>query len=165
MEILRQVLDGREERAHFQQGLLKESGLVVQIALNVPGFPKRLEGDEKALLEAMGLFCAAFGPEGKSVCPSRLDNGAGLAYLLAYRGRDPLEAKRCAIDVETGRPWGRALDMDILTPSGGLSRHDLGLPPRSCLVCGREAKVCSRLGTHDIKELRQVLADMLLGFR
>lgn len=161
MDILGQVLGGREERADCQRRLLSDADLVIQVALNVPGFPKRMEGDERVLLEALRLFEASFGGEGHVAGPLRLDNGAGLAFLLAYRGRDPLEAKRCSINVEAGRSWGRGLDMDILTPSGGLSRRDLGLPPRRCLICDSEAKVCSRLGSHDIEELRSALAALL----
>lgn len=161
MDILKQVLDGREQRVEKQGILLQEGGLVVQVALNVPGFPKRIEGDEKVLLKAMDLFSSSFGTEGRVASPFRLDNGAGLAFLLAYRGRDPVQAKRCAVEVETEQPWGRTLDMDILTPCGSLSRKDLGLPPRRCLLCEREAKVCSRLGAHEIRDLRLVLADLL----
>lgn len=163
MDILMQVLDGREERARIQEHLLVQADLVLQVALNVPGFPKRVEGDEKILVEALDRFVTSFGTKGRIASPFRLDNGAGLAFLISYKGRDPLEAKRCAVEVETGPVWGRALDMDVLTPCGSLSRKDIGLSPRRCLLCGREAKICSRLGAHDIQDLRKALANLLVG--
>lgn len=162
MEILKQVLEGREERVRLQQRFLDRGDLVIQTALNVPGFPKRLKGDEALLNRALGLFVKEFGTTGRLGAPLRVENGAGLALIMGYAGRAPEEAKRCAVDLETLFPWGRALDMDVIAAVGSLSRNDLGLSPRQCLLCQREAKVCARLRTHPLNDLRKAVQEMVL---
>ena len=162
MDILKQVLEGREERFRLQEMLLTRGELVLQAALNVPGFPKRIEGDEKLLSLALLFFAKEFGTQGSLGAPLRLENGAGLAFLVVYSDRNPESAKRCAVTIETAHVWGRALDLDVITGGGSISRTDLGLPPRPCLLCEGNAKDCARLGAHDMGDLRKALREMVL---
>ncbi len=157
MEVLKNILEGREARALLQRELLREADMVLQAALNVPGFPKRVPGDEELLCRALNRFFELFGVAGRKGDLHRLENGAGLAFVVGYLGRDPAEAKRKAVQVETEKDWGRVLDMDIISLSGVIGRSELGLPPRCCLLCERDAKVCSRLCCHSPQELRQTL--------
>ena len=62
-----------------------------------------------------------------------------------------------AVEAENSMEAGRILDIDVLTSEGQLSRLDMGLPPRRCLVCGESAKACARAGTHDPAELRELV--------
>ena len=66
----------------------------------------------------------------------------------------PAEAvKRATVDLEAGHPLGRLWDLDVATTAGAVSRRDLGLPPRACLVCGEPAHACARSRAHGIGEL------------
>ena len=64
---------------------------------------------------------------------------------------------RAAVEAENSMEAGRILDIDVLTADGQLSRLDMGLPPRRCLLCGESAKACARAGTHDPAELRELV--------
>ena len=68
---------------------------------------------------------------------------------LAAALTDP-ELKRIGVGIETGHPWGELADVDVMGTGGmPFGRKELGLPPRSCLVCGKEAMVCSAGRLHD----------------
>ena len=55
-----------------------------------------------------------------------------------------------------------SFDIDVLGPdSVPLSRSVLGLPPRSCLICGENAKVCARNRTHSMELVRWRTAQIL----
>lgn len=149
---LERLLAGREERWLRQRRLLASSDAVLQAALNVPGLPKNVEGDV-SLLEALGSRLEAC-----LVVPSErllLVNEAGAALLLAFRDVDPLRLKKEALSLEEGFPWGRILDIDVLTEAGSLSRQLLGRPPRSCLLCDLPSKVCARQARHPLAALRE----------
>lgn len=71
---------------------------------------------------------------------------------------DALRVKDCAMQLEVRQPIGRLWDIDVLTPEGTiLSRADIGLPARRCLLCAQPAKLCARQRSHSTDEL---LAEM-----
>ena len=55
---------------------------------------------------------------------------------------------------EDGSSFGRIFDLDVLRPdSTKVSRTELGLSGRTCLLCDNPVFVCSRSRTHSAKEL------------
>ncbi len=159
MTPLEEVLCGRDERAAWQKKLLasREKVFVCQIGLNVPGFPKRVPGDIKIVKECRRFLLACVGAAPFE--EQYLDNGAGICWQGAFDGRrfDAKALKRAAVEAENSMEAGRILDIDVLTPEGQLSRLDMGLPSRRCLICGESAKECARAGRHDAAELREIV--------
>ena len=163
MDSLACVLEGREGRARAQARLLAEGLTVVQVSLNVPGFPKRLDGDlfciEQAGLRIQEKVRSA---GGQVILEIGLLNGAGYALLIGIRlAGSAVGLKKACIALEEGLPWGRALDLDVRTPGGSIDRAALGGAPRRCLLCGDEAKSCGREGRHDRADLRKAMEDLL----
>ena len=56
------------------------------------------------------------------------------------------------------------MDMDVLGASGPVSRTDIGLEPRKCLLCNREARFCMRARTHTTGELLLKIGEMVADF-
>ena len=164
MEPLYRVLQGREERARLQSWLFGKGLLVIQVSLNIPGFPKRLKGDIPCVDRAgIEVREAIVNPGGSVLQEIGLLNGAGYALLIgALSEESPFLLKKRCVGIEEGLSWGRALDIDVLVPGGSVSRQSLGEPSRRCFLCGEEAKVCARDNRHDRKELRRVLEGLLL---
>ncbi|MDR1581292.1 MAG: citrate lyase holo-[acyl-carrier protein] synthase [Synergistaceae bacterium] len=155
------LLNAREERAYFQGFLMSCSGtdFVVQVSLNIPGLPKSVSGDSKAIFSACRFLLGRLG-----YVPSasvQLRNHAGLACLMSFRG-DAIRAKKTAISVEEGADWGRVFDIDVLTAGGVLSGNDFGRAQRKCFLCAESAKVCARAGTHDMDKLREKALRLLV---
>ena len=72
--------------------------------------------------------------------------------------KDPLEVKKQTCKLEEKHPLGRLFYMDVLNAQGAsVSRRDLGLPPRRCLICGEEAAVCARSRAHAMEDLLAVI--------
>ena len=155
MTNLELVLAGRDERAAVQNELLATAAFVCQISLNIPGWPKRLDGDEAAARKCAGEFQKQLGRAPLTV--RELASGAGFCIEMSFDG-DADDAKRAAVEIEETAPWGRVFDIDVITRDGQLSRKTLGLPARKCLLCNEEAKVCARAGRHSQVELRKVLS-------
>ena len=45
------------------------------------------------------------------------------------------------------------LDIDVMDKDGAVSRCELGLDARKCLICDEDAKVCARSQKHSMEEL------------
>lgn len=164
MGSLERVLQGREERSSLQARLLRRGLVVVQVSLNIPGFPKRLEGDIFSADRMAARVVKEIRDLGGSILQEiGLLNGAGYAVLVGARlDESPDLLKRRCIALEENIPWGRAFDLDVLASEGIVSRDSLGEPPRRCLLCEEEAKSCAREGHHDSRELRKVLEGLLV---
>ncbi len=160
-DFLCQLLAAREERALVQKNILSSSsgGCLVQITVNVPGCPKRIENDEAVVQIAEAFFLR--GANVRETVRVSLVNGAGVALLLFFPSLDPIAAKKTGIDVESTPLWGRALDIDVIARNGILTRKDVSLPARRCILCENEAKICARERRHDIGELRDAVRRML----
>lgn len=102
----------------------------------------------------------------------RKDGPAGPEALWAVSA-PPLGLKALAADLEDRLPGGRLLDADVLVapaPGAGpsrpafpepLSRSLLGLPPRACLLCGRDARHCMAGRAHSAAELAEAVQGLL----
>ena len=154
MEItLDELLASREERQARQLELLQRHPGATLVCLTVimPGPVKR---DIRSLVvaqAALDALLARFGGELKEIRTRDLPTGYE-AYLLV--SCSPEEAKRAVFLMEDTHPLGRMFDMDVLEATGrALSRTELGLEARRCLLCGREARWCMRNHTHTREEL------------
>ena len=158
-DYLESLLAARDERALMQADMLKSFCCVLQISLNIPGMPKRIQGDEDAINrgeEILLEFIGANPAERLALC-----NNAGYTVMFGLRDVNPLELKKTAVLVEELEPWCRVLDIDVISTAGHISRTDIGFLPRRCMLCEQEAKVCARLRSHSVGELRDKVQLML----
>lgn len=158
---LYEILLGREERVRTRNEHLSENTFACQITLNIPGYPKRMPNDERAIGKFAGDFIEKFGlaPFHKK----QSINAAGLCWIGFFAGdlSKAQKAKEIAIDMEEWTPQGRIFDIDIIVPEKTISRSDLGLPPRTCLLCEKPAKECARNQRHSYEELRAAIEKLI----
>jgi holo-ACP synthase CitX len=162
MKALDRVLSGREARARLQGHILLSASFVVQVSLNLPGYPKQLPGSRR-LVELVGDFMAGRirSRRGRVLSSWVLENGMGTAFFLGACDISAGEIKEEALNLEETCRWGAILDVDVHLPQGALSRTSFGLPPRRCFLCGRPAKECARARRHETKELRDAFEGYL----
>ena len=160
---LREVLDNREQRVLRQRRLLQQyPGTLICFTMNIPGpvknnlwirggfrLGKRLLLDllRSAAIEVYHQeeICAVTGCEGFFL----VDAPAEKIKALTVRIEDSMEV-------------GRLFDMDVLRPDGKkLSREELGMGGRACLLCGRPASICGPVRAHSAQELWQRTAQLL----
>lgn len=168
MEVtLQDVLLARERRAQRQRELRKayEKPLIC-FTMNIAGpekvSPTIARGFEygKRLLSAQLSGLDILFSEDRSTAA-----GCEAIYVV---DADPVALKCLTSQMEDELPIGRLFDMDVLSPTGEkLSRQDMGLPPRRCLICSQNAYLCSRSRTHSVQQLQErtslILNDTLSG--
>ena len=149
------ILAARDARAARQQAMQAAGGVLLSLTLVAPGAVKR-----SPLLDA--IFAAALAALRPLVDDARArieavdDSGHHALYLLDGEARD---WKTRMLALENRAPLARLWDIDIIDRDGvAVSRRDLGLPPRRCLICDDDAKTCARERRHSIAELQADIA-------
>lgn len=160
---LAQMLEAREGRWRRQQALLAEYGeTVLSFTMNIPGPVKNSGPIQRGFRRGQGHIEAQLRRSGLEVRhrEERLaPTGCEGLYVIAAA---PVEVKALCAQIEDGDPIGRLYDMDVLRQDGAqVSRQELGLPGRTCLICGGPAKVCSSTRAHGVAELQQAVRDLL----
>ena len=153
------ILAARDARVARQQAMLAQGGMLLSLTLVAPGAVKR-----SPLLDA--IFAAALAAMRPLVDDARArieavdDSGHHALYLLDGEARD---WKTRMLALENRAPLSRLWDIDIIDRDGvAISRRDLGLPPRRCLICDADAKTCARERRHSIAALQ---ADITRRYR
>ena len=149
------ILAARDARVARQQAMLAQGGVLLSLTLVAPGAVKR-----SPLLDA--IFAAALDAIRPLVNDARArieavdDGGHHALYLL---DGDAHDWKKRVIALENRAPLARLWDIDIIDRDGNpVSRRELDLPPRRCLLCDDDAKTCARERRHDIAALQADIA-------
>lgn len=153
MEVtLKELLDSRENRVWHQQELLdKYGGILVSVTLNIPGPIKDKPEYQKVMEWGMEALLAAFGVNAIYSETRFLKTGA--EGYICLNGLEKAEAKYLAVIIESMSPKARLLNVDVMDKDGAVSRGELGLDARKCLICDEDAKACARSQKHSMEEL------------
>ena len=158
------ILHSRTRRAQRQQAALAQGCTsLVSFTLNLPGpikqFPLAAFSFEAGLEALDALFSTTL--LGREVFAPQ-DTGDEALYRLSL---PPEAVKERCIALEEAHPLGRLFDLDVLGSDGiPISRSQFGRPPRPCLLCGGEAKLCARMQRHSQEELRQVVGQTMYRY-
>lgn len=152
---LDEILDAREEHWHLQQELISQyHQTLICLTLNIPGplklFPlARLTFEEG--ISAIETELAHHQCE--PVYSRKFFKFTGCCgyFVVSACASD---CKKWMTSLEEVHPLGRIFDIDIVnTNSHKISRKEIGISERSCLLCNRPAFLCGRSRTHSVQEL------------
>ncbi len=155
-------LEARDERQRrlqraFAQDGCGSSASILTISTNVPGSPKGLLGLSPRVRETVDAVRGWPGFQVIHAGPDALG-----PFYVARCALPPQQAKEWAVALEAEATQARLLDLDIYTSQGiQIGRAELGLPPRSCLLCEAPAQECIRLHRHPQTELRARAEELL----
>ena len=144
------MMDAREARAQAQRALLARypGASVVCLCMNIAGAIKRTENIERAFAWGLRNVKAVLAPC-ETLFDAAIHEKTGPEAMLCVRA-DARAIKRRLC----GEALGRLLDIDVIAPDGGkISRTEIGLPARRCLLCGNPAPVCARSRAHSADAL------------
>lgn len=154
------MLAARDQRVAYQQQLMTThpQATIAAIKLNIPGPIKNNDALRRLFLAGVQRFEAELPTY---TVAADWNHPAGNERFLILT-TDFATSKRMAVAFEEQDPLGRLYDIDILQAGSQrvLSRTDLGLPKRRCLLCRREAKDCARSRRHSVAELQQKIMTM-----
>lgn len=163
---LPEVLAARERRVEIQQRLQRQYPMpLISFTLNIAGPVKAFALAVKTYEEGVELIrceCKARGivlAHSEAVCA---DTGCESFFCA----QAPAEKIKLAMaGLEQSSSLGRLFDIDVLDTDGRkLSRTEVGLPERSCLLCGQPAFVCSRSRAHSIEQLLERTATIMWDY-
>lgn len=154
------MLAARDQRVAYQQQLMTThpQATIAAIKLNIPGPIKNNDALRRLFLAGVQRFEAELSTY---TVAADWNHPAGNERFLILT-TDFATSKQMAVAFEEQDPLGRLYDIDILQAGSqrALSRTDLGLPKRRCLLCRREAKDCARSRRHSVAELQQKIMTM-----
>lgn len=155
---LEQLLQSRDNRAKHQKDLLEShpGRSLLCMTVQLPGPEKRNATSLKIAKAGVEAIREAFSPEFEEL--RDLETGYEAYFLVPLSGQ---EAKRLACQIEDTHPLGRLMDIDVLITALCVSRTDIGLQPRKCLLCGNEVRYCMRAKTHTTAELLSKIEEMV----
>ena len=156
------ILDAKEERVRRQQEYLCQGETLLCFTLNVPGACKRCELFDKGFQRGCELILQQLSWHRVAIKKQEIVcSGAG-CELYVLCDADSLRIKRLMLQIEENDDFGRLLDIDVLRNDGSkISRSDVGMEPRRCLLCEEAAAVCGRSRAHSYEDLLLKLIDVL----
>ena len=158
---LSEILDARERRVQKQQALLTEHQKpLVCFTMNIPGPVKQHRDIATAFTVGDRLLRNRL--RGHLILHREVhfEKTGCEGYYIVDLPADKL--KSIAIAIEDTDPIGRLFDMDVLDEDGRkLTREELGLSRRKCLLCGQDASVCARSRAHGLDPLLEKVRELL----
>lgn len=163
---LQDILEARERRVQYQEYLLnKYENTVVSYKLNIPGPIKYNSLIKQIFDEGLKLFRQSLGEhvfekfEEKTIYENTGPEYFGVFNIEAEK------VKRLTTLIEETHPLGRLFDFDVITQSGlQLSREELEIEPRKCLLCRKNAFECGRSRSHEVDALIAKIETMALDY-
>lgn len=154
---LGELLEYRERKATAYNRILENFPCVLCLSVNIPGPVKKNSASELFFEEGKRMIEEEF--SGKTEV---YNSNCGDFCLLGIQ-EDPFFVKKRTVKLESAFNWCRMLDIDVITKEGPIERSILQLPPRTCFVCGNNAKTCSSQASHSKEEICSEIEKFFCG--
>ena len=154
-EMFLKILDSREERAFRQKELInKFNQSLISFTINAPGIDKNRESYNKIHQEGYDyILDVLLNNNTKIIYKEYLEKETGNEAVIVVN-RDSKDVKKITVKIEDNHILGRVFDIDVFDKDmTQLSRVNLGLSPRRCLICQENARVCIKEKNHSYEEL------------
>lgn len=165
---LTEVLDFRDEKARIQKKMYADypEGIVVCLGMNIPGPVKSGSSIYRAFCEGKNELRKAIQKENGIIVKNQiLEEKAGYTAIYLVTGVERKRLKKIAVLLEEMHPLGRIFDIDVLKENlEALSRTEIGIKRRKCLVCDGDAKICGRSRAHTIYELQEKVYSIIYNW-
>jgi holo-ACP synthase len=155
-EELMQILKGREERANEQKKIIsKTNSTLISFTVNTPGLEKNNDRIKNIFEKEIYEIKKSLKDKGLEIKYEKSNIGkvSGPEGFISVSEKAEV-IKEMTVVIEENSPIGRLFDIDVLDLEGKpISRNTLNKEPRKCIVCGENAKHCSRSRKHPIEEV------------
>ena len=165
MATLDEILQARDDRFSLQTSLIeKYRSPLVSCTMNIPGPTKNSELIQASFDKAMEVFTLRNQGVLKEVAQQQKETGPE-RYFIVLGGTNLNALKRRLAFFEQVFPIGRWLDLDLKDTDGvAITRKEIGLEQRRCLLCHRPAKECARSERHSLEDLLALTEKELMLF-
>ena len=155
----------RDQRVLKKWELLTPGGEIclVEFSLNIAGAIKTFPFARAAFREEVRELSDRLSPFSVLKTEVYEKNTGDCAFFLLKS--QAIQVKKFLVSIEESHPLGRLFNLDVCGPDGiSVKRHDLGLLPRTCLVCGEDAHVCAQKKSHSMELIQWQTAKLFHEF-
>lgn len=144
------ILIDREKRMDtIKEIISNDNCFVIAIKCNICGDDKNINEANIVKKYFLNEVCKCF--EVQNVL--FFESFDGNYYLVKINKGDELEIKRTLVNLEDCA-IGRYVDLDLYTNlEKSITRSDLGVTSRKCIICGDEPAICMRSSKHSVEEV------------
>lgn len=161
------ILDSKERRAKIQKDLIRKyNKALISFTLNIPGKIKDTPTYRDIHMEGVRIIEESLNKRNWPILfKKEIENTSGReAYLIV--DIDANRLKNIAIDIEESDLIARIFDIDVFDKNHQqISRIDLGVNPRRCLLCSLDARICMRMKNHTYEDLLKEINNIWVDYR
>ncbi|MGL4607264.1 MAG: citrate lyase holo-[acyl-carrier protein] synthase [Eubacteriaceae bacterium] len=160
------ILNYREERFEKQKSLNEKYGkTLVCFTLNIVGPVKSfLLADKTFVIGNLEINKFLKANNIPVITMEKNCNNCGYESYFVLDA-DPYEVKKLMRNIEDGHPLGRIFDIDVFDSHlTKISREDIGVSQRRCLLCGESAFICGSTRKHGYEELFEKEYEIMNNF-
>ena len=165
-QVLEEILKARENRAIIQRELISTyKTTLISFTLNIPGAEKNNLTFTKVHETGIHLLEEELRAQNIKLVHKTVQITADgdEAFLVVDAGQ--WRIKRITVAIEEKYKFGRLFDFDVFNSNGEqVSRSEIGVHQRKCLLCTDSAKVCGRSRKHSIEELMSKINGLIKDF-
>lgn len=162
---LQEMLDFREQKAACQRTLHQKypEATLVSFGLNIPGSHKTSPDIFRTFEAGRNQINLLLQKSGLPVLEERTWNEhAGYVEYYVIETDRAQYVKNLMVGIEDAHKYGRLFDIDVYAQNGAaVSRQELGISERKCLICSKNAKECGRSRTHPVEELEKKVYEII----
>lgn len=158
--MVHKILEARESRFGTIQSLTKEHEIIISVKANTPGEDK----NRYSSYFLTGFFEKQLGNNFILTASRFFESNDGPFFLCTLVEKDAFIVKHQLIEIETRHPLGRLVDLDLYVGGQMVSRSDVNISKRKCLLCDNDAAVCSRNKNHEASALLKVIDEKILNY-
>jgi len=183
---LEQLLSSREVRAHRQREWLEShSRPLISFTINMVGDVKVNTISKIAFERGVAVITGSFQRQhhfdgiNENVTEDRnaeqigtrahichyqsFNLDTGYEFFAAVDAISAQDLKTKMVQIEDKHPLGRLFDIDVIDVDGfALSRDNMGLPRRQCIICNDDAKICTRSRRHSKQDIVNKMASLVM---
>ena len=162
-QVLYEILNAREKRSEMQRELINiYKNTLISFTLNIPGVEKCNLTFTKIHENAIKLLEDELNNKNMKVVHKTVQVTADGDEAFFAIDADPLCVKAITISIEENHRLGRLFDFDVFNKNGEqVSRTDIGMHARKCLLCNNNAKACGRSRNHSVNELLNKIYELI----
>lgn len=162
-KMLYKILEGKEKRACLQKKLItKYKNTLVSFTLNIPGISKLGENLKKVHEKGIKELEDELLKKNILVKYKKINSSNAGYEAFFCIAKDSITIKKITTDIEERSKLGRLFDFDVFDNNYKLlSRTELGLPKRKCLLCDGIAAECSRSRKHPIEDILNKINEII----
>ncbi len=160
------ILQARERRYEKQLELIGRVNSFCTLNINYPGNSKINDDLISFFMYHYNLLQKLLIKENVIVVGEYTEFSRAGPYAQLGTTCEPVCLKKLAVNIENSSKFGRMMDIDVFDSRGSrISRRDIGLPDRTCPICGGNVFVCIREKRHESEQVRSFYNSLLDEFR